>query len=101
MTDLFEMLETLRRPRLLIRAARAGAEDYTRTPHLRRLLGTGEPPRTGEALMHLMEMERDIDIIRRAGDPGYSAVRHVDLLIAMMGEAALLRASRSMTPTLC
>ncbi len=95
MQDILEMLDQLRRPRLLIRAARAGAEGYARAPHLRRLLGGGETPRTGEALIRLLEMERDLDDTRRAGDPGYSAVRHVDMLIAMMGEARLLRAGLS------
>ncbi len=61
MQDLMSMLKTLRRPRLLIRAARFGAQDYNRERHLQRLLGYGTLPRPGAALMRLMDMERDLN----------------------------------------
>ena len=93
--DLMTMLSTLRRPRLLIRAARFGAQDYNRDRHLQRLLGYGALPRPAAALMRLMEMERCLDDQRRQEDAGYSLTRHLDLLIAMMGEAQLLAASRA------
>ncbi len=95
MQDLLGMLSTLRRPRLLIRAARIGARDYNREAHLHRLLGYGALPRPASALMRLIEEERDLDAQRRADAAGYSLVRHLDVLIAMMGEAQLLRAMRS------
>ena len=95
MTDLFTMLDRLRRPRLLIQAARAGCEEYRRTPHLRRLLGPGRPPRSGEALIRLIEIEDMLDQQRRTGDNGYSLVAHVDVLIAMMSEAQLARAAHA------
>lgn len=93
MTDLFSMLDALRRPRLLIQAARAGCEDYRRDAHLRRLLGPGPVPRPGAALIRLIEMEDMLDRQRRTGDNGYSLVAHVDVLIAMMAEARLARAA--------
>ncbi|MHA6262009.1 DUF6477 family protein [Arenibacterium sp. CAU 1754] len=94
MKDLMSMLNSLCRPRLLIRAARIGARDYARDRHLRRLLGYGALPRSAEALMRLMEIERGLDDQRRADDAGYSLPRHLDVLIAMVGEAQLLAASR-------
>ncbi|MEL7088895.1 MAG: DUF6477 family protein, partial [Planctomycetota bacterium] len=39
MQDVLTMLQCLHRPRLLMRAARIGAEDYRRAAHLPRLLG--------------------------------------------------------------
>lgn len=93
MTDPFTMLSQLRRPRLLIQAARAGSEEYRRDAHLYRLLGHGRLPGSGEALIRLMEMEADLDQQRRTGAGSYSLVAHVDVLIAMMGEARLLRAA--------
>jgi len=39
MQDIMSMLNALHRPRLLIRAARAGAIEYNRDRHLQRLLG--------------------------------------------------------------
>lgn len=94
MQDLLTMLTTLRRPRLLIRAARLGVQDYRRDRHLQRLLGYGSLPRPAAALMRLMEMERAMNEQRQNDDAGYSLPRHLDVLIAMMGEAQLLRAAR-------
>ena len=95
MQDILSRLNSLHRPSLLIRAARAGADDYHRDTHLARLLGYGQKtPRSGPALMRLMEMEAEVNAQRLGGDTAYSLVRHVDLLIAMMAEARLLRATR-------
>lgn len=91
MKDVLSMLNDLRRPRLLIRAARIGAQDYRRAPHLNRILGFGSLPRPGAALMHLMELEAELDSRRRIEDAGYSVSRHVEVLTAMMGEARLMR----------
>jgi hypothetical protein len=95
MHDLTTMLTTLRRPRLLIRTARIGARDYSRDRHLQRLLGYGALPRPAAALMQLIEIERALDDQRRDDDAGYSLPRHLDILIAMMGEAQLVAASRA------
>lgn len=95
MQDVMTTLSTLRRPRLLIRAARIGAREYDRERHLQRLLGFGALPGPGSALMKLMDLERQVDDLRREENAAYSLVRHLDLLIAMMGEAQLYRASRA------
>ena len=95
MQDLLTMLNTLRRPRLLIRAARIGAQDYSRDRHLRRLLGYGTLPRPASALMRLIDIERELDSLRCGEDAGYSLSRHLDILIAMVGETQLLVASAS------
>lgn len=93
MQDLLTMLNTMRRPRLLIRAARIGALEYRRDRHLQRLLGYGALPRPAVALMRLMEEERDLNDQRRNNEAGYTLPHHLDILIAMMGEAQLLRAT--------
>lgn len=95
MLDLATMISSLRRPRLLVRAAKVGAQEYDRNRHLQRLFGFGTLPGSGAALIRLMEMERDVDEQRRSGDAGYSLVRHLDLLIALIGEAHLHQASRA------
>lgn len=91
MKDILGMLNDLRRPRLLIRAARIGAQDYRRDAHLHRVLGYGNLPRSGAALMRLMEIEADLDTKRRLQDAAYTVSRHVEVLTAMMGEARILR----------
>lgn len=95
MQDLISMLHAIRRPPLLMRAARIGAEDYRRAVHLPRLLGYGVLPRHGAALFKLIELEADLNTQRTSGDTSYSLIRHVDVLIAMLGEARVLRASQA------
>lgn len=91
MMDLLSLLNTIHRPRLLIRAARFGVEEYRRDTHLRRLLGHGALPRSGAALTILMDIEAEQNEQRLTKQAGYSPARHVEVLIAMMGEAQLLR----------
>ncbi|MCA0921581.1 DUF6477 family protein [Pseudooceanicola nanhaiensis] len=91
MQDIWTRLTALTRPRLLIRAARIGAEEYRRTPQLRRLLGM-QVPGTGAALLQLLEIEQELDQSRRHGDAAYSVQRHVEVLIALVAEARLYRA---------
>ena len=93
MKDMNATLNDLRRPPLLIRAARIGVAEYRRAVHLPRHLGQPPLPGSGEALMRLMEIEADLDHQRQARAAGYSPARHVEVLIAMMGEARLLRAA--------
>lgn len=95
MQDILSMLHALRRPSLLMRAARIGADDYRRSTHLPRLLGYGVLPRHGSALIKLMELEAGLNDQRVTSNTSYSLVKHVDILIAMVGEARVLRASMS------
>jgi hypothetical protein len=95
MQDVISMLHALRRPPLLMRAARIGAEDYRREVHLPRLLGYGVLPRHGAALLKLIELEGNLNDQRVNGNTSYSLFKHVDLLIAMLGEARILRASQT------
>ena len=97
MQDVLSMLNTLHRPRLLIRAARAGAQEYNRNRHLQRLLGYGALPRTGQAILRLIDLENGLNEKRKQDDAGYSLPRHLDVLIAIVGEAQLLRAMQPVT----
>ncbi|MDK3020342.1 DUF6477 family protein [Pseudodonghicola flavimaris] len=102
MKDIHSLLAARRRPRLLLRAARIGARDYRRGAHLPRLLGYGQLPATAPALLRLLEIEDEYDSQRRAGDAGYSLVRHLDVLIALIGEAELLQTPpEAVAPTTC
>ena len=92
MKDVLSMLNALHRPRLMIRAARIGAQDYRREVHLSRVLGCDSLPRHAAAILRLMETEAALEDQRQTSDAGYSLLRHLDLLIAMIGEARDLRA---------
>ena len=89
MSDFRMMLANLRRPRLLMRAARFGLGDYRRERDLRRLVdGTASPEVT---VPRLIEVEEKLEATRVAGDASYSVARHIDVLIALRAEAQLLR----------
>ncbi|MES2846422.1 MAG: DUF6477 family protein [Pseudomonadota bacterium] len=88
MTDIRTRTDALRRPRLLIRAARFGLSDYSRDRDLRRLIHAIPP--TEQALPRLMVEEEHLEDTRRAGDAAYSVTRHIEVLIALMAELRLL-----------
>lgn len=90
MTDFRSLLAELRRPRLLIRAARHGLADYHRERDLKRLLDIQRPASPEVALPQLMSEEKRLEDNRRNGCIGYSLSRHIEVLIALMAEARLL-----------
>ena len=95
MTDLLTMLAGLKRPKTLIRAARIGMRDYRRAATLKRLLGFGHPTETAPIIFALMEIEAEMNEDRAANAAGYSPMRHVEVMIALMSEADLLRSARA------
>ena len=90
MTDFRDLLKNLRRPRLLVQAARLGMADYRRERDLRRIAGTPAAP--DHALPALLDAEAALEQTRRAGDAGYDIARHVEVLSALMAEVRLLPA---------
>jgi len=95
MQDVLVSLQALHRPQLLMRAARIGAMEYKRLAHLPRLLGYGQMPKHVAAILRLMEHEDELNSLRKLGESSYNLIRHIDVLIAIVGEARLLCASRS------
>ncbi|WP_371055473.1 MULTISPECIES: DUF6477 family protein [unclassified Rhodosalinus] len=93
MQDITRMLADLRRPALLVRTARIGAAEYRREAHLPRVLGYGALPRSAEAALRLFTLEGELEAARRDARADYSPARHVEVLIALMGEARMLRAA--------
>jgi hypothetical protein len=91
MTDCRTLLSTLRRPRLLMRAARFGLSDYRRERDLRRYVERAGSPE--ETVTSLMTVEAGLERTRIAGDAAYSVARHIEVLIAILAEARFLRRS--------
>jgi len=87
MTDALSLIASLRRPRLMIRAARLGCTEYRRDRDLKRLLGATPTP--DRALPALLDAEAVAEATRQTGDAAYSIARHVELLIALIAEARL------------
>ncbi|WP_010139523.1 DUF6477 family protein [Oceanicola sp. S124] len=90
MQDLNAMLAQLKRPGLLVKAARMAAEDYQRDRHLPGLIGGPAPRRHGAAALDLMGREAELEQLRREGATTYSSLRHVRLLSALIAEARLM-----------
>lgn len=90
MNQVTDTLAALRRPRLLIRAARFGLAEYNRERDLKRLMRLSCLPSPETAVEGLMEEEARLESGRKAGDAAYSLARHVEVLIALMAEARLL-----------
>lgn len=97
MQDVLTTLRQLHRPNLLMRAARIGANDYRRAAQLPRLLGYGQTSGPAAAILKLLEIEDDLNTQRKTGESAYSVTRHIEVMIAIVGEARILRASQEKT----
>lgn len=90
MSDLRTLVSSLRRPRLLIRAARIGLSDYKRERDLCRIVGQPAPPAPPSAVRALLDREAAIEENRVRGSATYSVMQHVDVMIALMAETRAL-----------
>lgn len=82
-------LATLRRPRLLITAAKFGLVDYTRCRDLRQALRCGGMvalPDAYDAVNRLLEAEATLEEMRRAHDAAWRPARHIAVLVALLAE---------------
>ena len=92
MSDFRQMLAEIRRPRLLIRAARCGQEGYQRSRDLKRIVDPRLGAGSEATLRALLAIEARLDHERCEGVVGYSFARHVEVLIALMAESRTARA---------
>ncbi|NDW52249.1 hypothetical protein G0Q00_02360 [Aliiroseovarius sp. PrR006] len=90
MTTTTDMLKSLRRPRLLVRAARFGLSEYDRDKDLKKLMKTNSTPSPAQAVDGLLIAEAQLEDTRKSGDASYSCARHVEVLIALLAELQLL-----------
>jgi len=89
MTDCRTLLASLRRPRLLMRAARFGLGDYRRERDLRRFVDN--PASLEDTVSTLISAEAKLEATRLQGDATYSVARHIEVLIALLAESQFLR----------
>lgn len=93
MEDVLTTVSRLIRPNLLVQTARHGIESYNRMLHLRRLLKSETLPGPAGAILRLMEVEGVINAQRTQNRAEYSAARHIEVLVAIICEARLLKAT--------
>lgn len=90
MTELAATLADLRRPRILIRAARAGVLEYRRDRDLKRLLRDAKTSSPHQTIRPLLAEENRLEETRTNGGATYNVQRHVAVLTALIAEARLL-----------
>lgn len=95
MPDPLTTLSKLRRPHLLVRAAHLGLHDYNRNHHLRRLLPDGPRSTVRETFLTLIAQEAEMDAERIAGGATYSVARHIEMLVALIFEARILKSAEA------
>ena len=93
--DILQRMDHLKRPPILVRAAKEGALRYQRRAHLKRFFGETPPTQSKDVLGQLLRLEDQSNDQRLAETADYSVTRHVDILIALIGEAQIFRASQS------
>ncbi len=80
-------LTSLKRPKLLVEAARHGAKLYSRKRDLKRLIGGHAYRSHAQILDTLSQREANLDLDRRDKQATYSVTRHVQVLSALMAES--------------
>ena len=88
--DFAAVLAALRRPKILVRAARAGVVEYRRDRDLKRILRLPRAAAPRQAIDRLLAEESRLEETRAAGEATYSIQRHVAVLTALLAEARLL-----------
>ncbi|GGA24120.1 DUF6477 family protein [Neptunicoccus cionae] len=89
MFESHEILSNLRRPKILISAARLGLAQYRRDSDLRYITGTSRTPTRDLAIETLLRREALMETDRKEGAAGYSIQKHIRVLTALLGEFRL------------
>lgn len=87
------MASTIKRPRLMARAARSGVAFYRRERDLKRFLPRLALTRRRDAIIAaISSAEQTCEADRRAGAASYSLERHIGLLTALFAESRAVKA---------
>lgn len=85
-----ETLSHLRRPKLLIRTARAGLQDYRRNRDLKGISGIAANA-SGTALVELLLIaEAEMEQCRHENEASYNVRKHIRIMTALLAEASAL-----------
>ena len=87
MLDLKTQITQLKRPNLLVNAARIALKDYRRSRHLTRILGGTVPSKASAVLIQLFDLEAFQNSQRKTRDAAYSVARHIEVLVALIAES--------------
>lgn len=90
MSEIVDALKTLRRPKMLTRAAAHALNDYNRSAILRRVLCDQISSDPEATLERLVPIEQEIEARRTSGRAAYSVASHIEVLAAIMAETRSL-----------
>ncbi len=93
MCDILNSVALLRRPKTLVRAAQFAKSSYRRNVHLPRLLACSSVPAGTACVTQLIDLEHELDQLRRNRDASYNSARHINALAALLSESDALRAA--------
>ena len=85
-----EILDTMFRPRILIKTANIGLQWYRRDRDLAKLVRSITTPSPQRAVECLIEIEGALEASRKANDASYNVQKHISVLTALLAEARLL-----------
>lgn len=98
MTNPISKLNSLKRPKILISAARLGLANYDRDADLRFIVKTGGTPGHDAAIESLLTRESALEDGRKEGRAGYSVQEHIRVLTALFAEVRLPNFVRKSAP---
>ena len=90
MLDIHSLMKNLKRPKILVQAARFGLDDFKRHAELQRLLKRDQVPTPSRAIIELIDLENEINARRVSHDATYQLAEHINVLTAIMSEQRLL-----------
>lgn len=89
MINAHSILSSLKRPKILINAARLGMADYDRDADLRFIAKTSQTPSHETALETLLTREGELEDNRKNAQESYSVHDHIRVLTALLAEVRL------------
>ncbi|MEJ6708239.1 MAG: DUF6477 family protein [Amylibacter sp.] len=86
MINTHTILSNLKRPKILISAARLGMANYDRDADLRFIVKTQNTPNHGAAIETLLTREQELEVRRKDEQTSYSVQEHIRVLTALLAE---------------
>jgi len=88
--QLEDVLYNLKRPKILLQAARIGLKTYSRKRDLKRMLKMREIPQPVQVIKRLLKNETTLEEARKTGNAAYDMKIHIQIMTALLQEVYLL-----------
>lgn len=85
-----DALCNVKRPKILLQAAKIGLTTYSRNRDLKRLFKVQEIPQPKQIIKRLLKNEMTLEEARRTGNAAYDMKKHIQVMTALLQEIYLL-----------